>query len=708
MESGFGSDLERGDRASEIDMRALWAVLVRKRAFIILPTCAALVLTALIVSLITSRYTAESQVLIENQENFFTRPQKEQAMVDGTSLIDPEAVGSQIQLVTSRDLAQRAIKALHLEGNSEFDPLAKGIGPFSRVLILLGIMRDPTRMSPEERILETFQQRLTVFSPTKTRVLTIDFQSRDPELAARAANKIAELYLSEQSDAKRARAKAAASSLQASMTELQAKLTDASSQVEEFRSSSGLLAGSNNMTITGQQLAELNSELSRARTSQADAQAKAALIRDMIKKGHISEVPDVANNDLVRRIAEQRITTRAQLASESRTLLPGHPRIQELTAQVADFDNALRAAADQTVHALENEARIAGNRVTNLETVLSQQKKVAGVANVDEVHLHELERIAAAYRDQLESSAAKYQEAVAREDSPATPADARIISRAVVPTDPSYPKKIPLTIFATLATLIGTSGWLVASELLSGRAIAGNSAARTETLPRAPRVSRVFGHGATIEPLMDMPSEEEPGSLAERIIAASAGHRSRCIVMTGLTRQDLGAGAEIALGRDLSRDGHAIIVDLDGHYANFTPFFADERDEAEADRGLAGLTDLLRGNASFAEVIRRDKVSMLHYIPAGYAGNFSISDFDLALAALLQTYDFVILVAPPFERNETAFLLATHADVVVVAGAPAADKMEEIKHDLLEAGAKEVIAMGEPSPLMPRGNQHVA
>jgi len=701
MESGFDAEAGREDRSSEIDIRVLWAALIRRRAFIILPVCAAFFVTSLIVSLITSRYTAESQVLLENQENYFTRPQKDQVVNDGPSIVDPEAVGSQIQLITSRDLARRAIKALNLEGNSEFDPLAKGIGPISRVLILLGVVKDPTRLSPEDRILETFQQRLSVYSPTKTRVLTIDFQSRDPELAARAANKIAELYLNEQSGAKRARAKAAAASLESLITELRGKLTDASTKVEEFRSSSGLLTGSNNMTLTGQQLADINTELSRARTSQADAQAKASLIRDMIKQRRVADVPDVANNDLVRRIAEQRVTARAQLASESRTLLPGHPRIKELMAQIADLDSALRGAADQTVHALENESRIAGNRVANLESVLNQQKKVAGVANSDEVHLRELERTADAYKDELESSTAKYQEALAREDSPATPADARIISRAIAPNEPSYPKKVPLIVFATLAALLGTSGWIVSGELLSGRANAARS--RPVPLPRDPMAAaRVFTRAAasanTSSPdRLGDSAALTAASLAGEIVNKQKDGESLCIMITALTRQDIGTGIEIALGRELARTGHSIIIDLDGHPDNFESLIAAWRGKGETNKNAAGLSDLLGGEASFAEVIHRDEASRLHFIQAGREGDFDISEFELVLEALSQNYDFILLMAPPLERNETALGLAGHADIVIVdPGLTLNDRATEIKRDFIEFGAREVILLNAP------------
>ena len=89
------------------------------------------------------------------------------------------------------------------------------------------------------------------------------------------------------------------------------------------------------------------------------------------------------------------------------------------------------------------------------------------------MHLRALERIALTYKDQLDSSTTKYEEALARQSSTATPADARIISRATVPQDAAYPKKIPFILFGTIATFVLSAGLVVAGELLSGRASAG-------------------------------------------------------------------------------------------------------------------------------------------------------------------------------------------------------------------------------------------
>ena len=454
----------------EIDLGAIGAALKRRRRAWVLPTLVAFLAVGLFVNVVTPRYTAQSQILLENQETFFTRPDRVNLPDAVSGQLDEAAVASQVQLIASPDIARRAIKALHLEGNDEFDPLAKGMNPISRVLVLLGLLPDPTRESAESRMVQAFEQKLTVYSPPKTRVVTIEFTSRDPKLAARGANEVAALYLQEQSSAKRGMAKDSAEALAAQIADLRTKLADADAARERYRLSSGLLAGTNNMTISGQSLADINTDLSRARAQQADAQAKAATIRDLLSQGRAADVADVTNSPIVRQLWSQRSQAQAQLALEARTLLPEHPRVKELTAQLKEYDASLKSAAKQAATSLENDAKVAGQRVANLETAVAQQKKLVGTANSDEVHLNALDRVSQSFKDQLQSSTTKYEEALARQSSTATPADARVISRAAPPQEPSYPKKLPFLVFGTLATLVFAVGWVIAGEILSGRA----------------------------------------------------------------------------------------------------------------------------------------------------------------------------------------------------------------------------------------------
>ena len=454
----------------EIDLRAIGAALKRRRRAWVLPTLFAFFAVGIFVTVVKPRYTAQTQILLENQETFFTRPDRANLPNEMPNQLDEAAVASQVQLIASPDIARRAIKALHLQGNDEFDPLADGMNPLTRVLVLIGVLPDPTRDTAEARMVQTFQQKLTVFSPPKTRVVTIEFTSRDPKLAAQGANKVAELYLQEQSAAKRTMAKDSSEALAAQIADLRTKLAVADVARERYRLSSGLLAGTNNMTISGQSLADINTDLSRARAAQADAQAKAATIRELLSQGRAADVADVTNSPIVRQLWTQRSQAQAQLALESRTLMPEHPRVKELVAQLKEYDAGLKSAARQAAVSLENDAKVAGQRVANLEVAVAQQKTLVGTANSDEVHLNALERVAQSIKDQLQSSTAKYEEALARQSSTATPADARVISSAAPPQEPSYPKKLPFLIFGTLATLVFSAGWVVASEILSGRA----------------------------------------------------------------------------------------------------------------------------------------------------------------------------------------------------------------------------------------------
>ncbi len=760
----------------EIDLRALWTAIKRRRRAILSPTILAFVLVGFYVQVATPRYTAQSQLLLENQETFFTRPDRTPPS-DQASQVDQEAVASQVQLIASRDLARRAIRELGLKGDPEFDPLAR-VGAINRVLILLGLAHDPSREGVDARMTKAFADRLTVYSPPKTRVIAIEFTSRDAELAARGANLVADLYLREQSAAKRANAKQAADALATQIGDLRAKLADADAQREAYRSRSGLLAGGNNMTVSGQQLADINTDLSKARTTQADARAKASILRDLLREGDATDVSDVVNDASVRLIAQQRVLAQAQLAESARTLLPGHPRMKELAGQVAQFDLALKAAAKQAVATLENDARIAGQRVANLEAVLSTSKQAVGVANTDEVRLHALERNAQSFKDQLESSTTKYQEALARQSSAATPADARIIARATVPQEPAFPKKVPFTAFGTVAAFVFALGAVVAGELLSGRVAApldehgdqrpvismgapadpspapvsatreridvhpdrvdaAPSRGMPPTEPTASRgllaaavaYLRLFGQSAAssrvggeaidhhagapdtvllpsgpapVQAAPDMdralaidaaPGMEDIAAIVERIVAVHRPGHGLQVVGTSLG--DAAGDTLTDLGRRLSSRGRSIIVDLNRTPVKLAAMVAPEAGGHPALTAMPGLSELLAGTQSFAEVIHRDHASRLHFIPTGML-DADFRDFDLVLDALAETYDFIVLLAPAFPQNEIAKVMAPYADVVVLAsGADADDELlYALEDELIEAGARDVMLVG--------------
>ncbi len=694
-----------------LDLKALWQAVVRHRLWIIGPTLLAFLLTLVAVHMVTPRYTGEARIILENRDGFFTRPAGDR---DSTAeRFDSEAVTSQVQVIMSRDLAREAVRRLKLVGNPEFDAGAGLFGSVQQLMVRFGLARNPADRTPEDRVLEKYYENLLVFPVARSRIIVIEFTSKDAELAARAANTIAAVYLDSLEEAKKDSARDASRWLGSAIGPLRERVREAEAKVEAFRANAGLLVGANNTTIIQQQLADLSQQLSNARTIQAESQAKARLIRDAIRTGRTFEIPDVANNDLIRRLIEQRVNLRAQIALESRTLLPEHPRIKELTAQLADLESQIRAAAERTVRTLENEARLAGARVESLTQTIDAQKRAVSEANESEVQLRALEREAKAQREQLEQFLIRQREALARDAENASPADARIVSRAITPLAPSFPKKAPTVAVVTLATLFLALATVISRELLSGRAIAapvvasaaahaGNPAdpvgdggqaahgrprfsrlgepsldpqrpARAPAGPqlvdeeaalqrpgpgldprnvRRARVAGLIAHAGRLSHVQLM--MDDAGAWHEQIMAAAIRRRpgkgARLLLLDAGTR----AGVVRMLGAELAEDDSTVLVDL-----------------ASLDSGSRpGLSELLSGDAGFAEIIDRDRDSRLHVIAAGRAGRDAVLGapdlLDMALDALADAYGLVLVSSPSRDIYRDHAVLVPRIDGVLV------------------------------------------
>ncbi len=147
-----------------------------------------------------------------------------------------------------------------------------------------------------------------------------------------------------------------------------------------------------------------------ARAQKADLEARSRIIRSILKSGKPVETNDIVNSDLLKRLVEQRVLLRSQLAEQSSTLLERHPRIQELNAQINALDEQMRGELVRLVNSIENDARIAEARVEATNDSLDRLKKQIGGASAQDVQLRALEREAKAQRDLLESYLARYRE----------------------------------------------------------------------------------------------------------------------------------------------------------------------------------------------------------------------------------------------------------------------------------------------------------
>src|ERR1700686_1790152 len=679
--------------AGDLDLRALGQALARNRGWIVVPTVLAALLSIAAVNLVSPRYKSEARILIDGRENVFLRPNGERN--DERTALDVEAVTSQVQLLLSRDLAREIIKKNKLAERPEFDPVLKGVSPLKLLLAFFGVRRDPFSLTPEERVLDAYFDRFTAYAVDKSRVIVIEFQSRDPDLAARVANSIAEGYLVLQQGTRQEQAKPAGQWLSGGIENLRKRVAEAESRVEDFRSKSSLFVGTNNTTLSNQQMGELNTQLNNARALKSDAESKARLIREMLQGGRPIEASEVLNSELTRRLSEQRVTLRAQLAEQLSTLLDGHPRIKELKAQLADLDRQLREEASKVSRSLDNDARIAAGRVDSLSASLEQLKKQATSTKGQDVQLRALEREAKAQRDLLESYLAKYREANTRENIDAAPADGRIISRASVSNAPAYPKKLPIVLIATLATLMLSAGAIATGELLRMTAPRAVAAFTSSAVPvRAPAAA--FAGSASAPVFRETRAEVAPGlaeieQLAENL--RGAGEAARKVTILGTALGESITSTALALARLIARHAKVVVIDLSGS----SPVIS----AVSVDPGAPGLAELMLGEASFSQVITKDRLSGVHLVSAGRPGFdralLQSPRLALAIDALLRVYDHVLLDAGAASDLSAELLTAQARAVVVPDVSMAADARTQMCDQLRAVGFMEVTMLSKPA-----------
>lgn len=677
-----------------IDLRSILAAVWRARRWIVPVVAVTAIASAVGLSLLPPKYKGEARVLIEPREIQIRADQR--APETEKALLDQEGVASQVQLLTSRDIARRVIARENLGSQPDFAP-----GLLSDLMRMAGIGRDPMKDSPEERYLETFFERLEVFQVEKSRVIQIEFSARNPDLAAKVANAVVREYLQTQADAKRQNSSDATRWLDAEIKTLRAKVTEAEAKVEAYRSGSELFVATNNNTLVQQQLAELNTQLTNARALKSDAEAKVAQVRKVIESGaDFDGASEIVSQPIFQRLREREVALRSRIAELSAVYLPNHPQIQTLNSQLRDIDTQTRAEARRILSALETDVRVADQRIRELRAQLAEFKSQASKANQEDIQLRALEREAKAQRELLETFLARYREASSRQNSDAQPADARVISEASPPIKAYFPKVGPLTSVITLATFLLSVTGVVLSEILSGNALRFGAVApmparrpdeteapapaalvaapvaeppsagerlsdRTDLLARAGAAAEQLNRGQGTAPSADAGPVLIPLARTDADALWGSVTTARLVAVVAASDAAVARSAALALARSGARlDAGVCLVCVSSETAHTLSLVGSAE--------VVGFTDLAAGAAGFGDVIHRDRGSDLHVIPPG-GRELDAADPDRCrtlLEALAQSYAHVVVdVGGLTEAPVWALELAAGADAVVVATA---------------------------------------
>ena len=147
--------------------------------------------------------------------------------------------------------------------------------------------------------------------------------------------------------------------------------------------------------------------------------------------------------------------------------------------------------------------------------------------------------------------------------------------------------------------------------------------------------------------------------MADRLAGAPAAARK--VTVLGTASSDSITLTALTLARLMARHAKVVVVDL----VASSPAFA----AMSSDPMAPGLAELMQGEASFAQIITKDRQSRVHLVSAGRPGfdraHLQSPRLTLAIDALLRVYDHVLLDAGA-ASDLPAELLTWQARAVVV------------------------------------------
>lgn len=681
--SADDSDEPRADDArGNAGLHDLLQVLRRRKWLLLALVALVTGLAALFAFTQPPRYTATLQILFESRVG---------PVFDFESAVrgvpqDEAAILSEIQVLRSRVLAERVIDKLQLDSNPLFltepqNPLLAWVReqlPVSWLLALGGSGAETPTLTEERRraiarqkLIDRLVGRIDVKQIPRSRTVEVRFTAADAELAADTLNTLAETYVLARLEDRFQNAQRASAWLAERVQKLKDRVEESEQAVEDYRRSHNLFQ-SRSETLISQRIADLNGRLTQATIERRAAEANLAEVRRLLTgAAAIEAAPQVLQSALIQRFREEELGLERQEADKSQVFGPAHPAMVQLRAEKQRVRDRLREEIGKIASSLENELQIVRGREKALRGDLQTVKVDMAQANDATVGLRTLEREADANRLLIEKFLATFMETSAQEDVKSQVADARIISLAAVPLQPSFPKKPLLIGLALLASMV--LGLLLVFGLEQFDA-GFRSADQVEmllglpVLAHLPLISRrrsaredVAGY-VLKRPLSAY--AEAIHALHTRLVLSFSDRPAKVIAFISALPSEGKTTTTLSLARQQARSGRRVII-VDSDF---------RRSPLARATGIAaepGLSDLLAGRAGLAEVTQTDPLSTAHIIVASQQplDSFALDEtgrFQALLADLRDRYDLVLLDAPPLLSMADANVIAASADITLV------------------------------------------
>lgn len=654
-----------------LDLRRLYNIFLR-RLRLFGAVALLIFLAAVLVTLQqTPKYTATANVMLDTRKERVTNVEE---VLSGLPA-DSSVVDTEVEVLKSRQLGERVVKALKLEEDPEFNGLIRkpsGLGALKAMVVGTPA---PTRLTgiaaqkQHERIVDAVLSGLSVKRAGLTYVINVSYESETPAKAATIANKFAELYLLEQMEAKFDATQQATRWLNTRLDELRGQVLADEAAVQQFKIANNLLSASGT-NLTEQEISNYNQTLSQARAQVAEDQARLNTARRQLAGGSSGDdVGEALSSPVIQQLRAQRAQVSGQVADLQGRYGERHPEMLKAKRQLSDIDAQIEQEIQRIISNLEARASVSQQRAAALAGSLGGARGTLAANNRAMVRLNELQRTAEASRTLYESYLNRFKETSTQQGIEQS--DARIVSKAKIPTGQSSPKvALNLALGLLLALGAGVGAVVLAEMLDAGLATAEDVERRLETsyLGAIPLLSSVAEDGkvAPIDYVVAKPLSsfsEALRNLRTSILYSRLGEPVKLVAVTSALPGEGKTTTSICLARAAALQGaRTIIVDCDLRRRTVNRLLGAEP--------KAGLLEVLNGEATLDQAIVRDRDTGAHFLPLAKSAFtpkdvFGTVAMDRLLNELQAQYDFVVLDTAPLLPVADTRVLAPKADAVV-------------------------------------------
>ncbi len=616
-----------------------------------LVSAAVFVLGVIAVSFMTPKYESVALVRIDPNRN----PVDSRGA--GQASLSPEAIETEVTIVTSPEIARAVVSSLKLQNDPEFNPTLNKDGP---------------KLAEAEQVNATAAVVLSNLSVSRdklTYIIGIRFTSKNALKAAQIANAFADRYLATKVGNNMGDASQQVAFFQKRLEELGREVRQADAAAAQYRVQSGLVtaAGANSGTITDQQIAPLSSSLAAAESQAAAARAAYRTAEAQMARGGIDGVAEVRSSPVISDLRRQRAEVLRNMGEVTARYGDLHPETIKVRDQLKGLDQQISEESRRAVASLRGQAATAEASVNSLRATMNRLGAVRSNEARASVLADSLEREAAAKRDAYNK--------VSQQSLDSTQASRNQISQAVIVTratpagTPTSPNKPLLFALALVVGLSAGAATIATQEMLvSGmRSIADvESALGLPVLAAVPMLPKSARPGDLI---LDKPTSlfAESFRIAR---AAILGVRSKkppqIIAITSSLPSEGKTTTALSFARVLAMNGaNTLLIDCDVRRASLRMSVPEHPD-------VPGIVEVLHGEATVADAIvpstRVPRLDQMLVKTQFFSSEnlFGGGDMEQLLADLRSRYDHIVLDLPPLIGLADGRFLAVLADATAL------------------------------------------